>query len=41
VIVPAAGVVLQLPAVWLVQFAETDVYQAPLLHDWLVIVPLE
>ena len=32
-IVPAAGVVLQLPAVWLVQLAETDVYQFPVLQD--------
>ena len=40
-IVPAAGVELQLPDVWLEQFAETDVYQLPLLHEWLVIVPLE
>ena len=40
VIVPAAGVVLQFPAVWLAQFVETDVYQLLLLHEWLVIVPL-
>jgi hypothetical protein len=33
VIVPAnAGVVVQLPAVWLVQLADTDVYQLPLDH---------
>ena len=36
-IVPAAGVVLQLPAVWLAQLAETDVYQLPLLQAPLVV----
>jgi hypothetical protein len=32
-IVPAVGVVLQLPAVWLAQLEEIDVYQLPLLQD--------
>ena len=40
VIVPAAGVVVQLPDVWLAQFVEIDVYQEPLLHGWLVMTPL-
>ncbi len=32
--VPAVGVVLHWPAVWLAQLAETDTYQMPEPHDW-------